>query len=92
MPREKYRVGDQVELFCQHTRDGSRVSDWLAGRVVSADHRMVAVRFDTDVFANTGWPVADRTLWCTHGSRNLRRDRADSEQAGSEASEAAAQD
>ena len=73
MAREKYQVGEQVEMLCEHLAGGQRTSGWLAGRVVQADYRMLAVRFDTDVYANTGWPVPDRTLWCTHGSRNLRR-------------------
>jgi hypothetical protein len=69
----KYAVGEAVEMYCGHVRAGRRVTDWLPGRVVAADYRMVAVLFDSDVFANTGLPIADRTLWCTHGSRHLRR-------------------
>jgi hypothetical protein len=34
---------------------------------------MVAVKFNQEVFANNGWAIPDRTLWCTHGSRHLRR-------------------
>jgi hypothetical protein len=56
-----------------HLRASRPVVDWLPGRVTQADERMVAVTFDAPVFANNGWPIADRTLWCTHGSRNLRR-------------------
>ncbi|MGH2522260.1 MAG: hypothetical protein ACRDH2_07125 [Anaerolineales bacterium] len=73
MPREKFTIGEPVEMLCDHLRDGRRVNDWLAGRVVQLDHRMVAVKFDTEVFASNGWPIPDRTLWCAHGSRHVRR-------------------
>lgn len=69
----KYTVGEAVEMYCDHQLDGRRATGWLPGRVVAVDHRMVAVRFDTDVYANSGWLIPDRTLWCTHGSRHLRR-------------------
>lgn len=71
--RAKYSAGERVEMYCEHMRAGQRQTAWLEGQVVTADHRLVAVRFETDVFTNTGWPVPDRTLWCTHGSRHLRR-------------------
>ena len=73
MPRAKFEIGEAVEMRCQHQRQGQRVVDWLAGEVVAADARMLAVRFDTAVYANTGQLIPDRTLWCTHGSPNLRR-------------------
>jgi len=73
MAREKFSVGDQVEVLCEHVRGDERVNGWLAGSVVAADHRMAAVRFATDVFSSNGWLIPDRTLWCAHGSRNLRR-------------------
>ena len=73
MARAKFAVGEAVEMRCTHLRAGQPVLDWLPGRVTHADDRMVAVHFDAEVFANTGWRVPDRTLWCTHGSRNLRR-------------------
>jgi hypothetical protein len=72
MRRSKFSVGDQVELRCHHLRDGRTVRDWLAGRVVEADQRMIAVKFETDVFASNGWLIEDRILWCAHGSPNLR--------------------
>jgi thiosulfate/3-mercaptopyruvate sulfurtransferase len=72
-PREKYRAGERVEMLCEHVRGGRRQNGWLPGQVVTADYRMVAVRFDTDVFTSNGWRAPDRTLWCTHGSRHLRR-------------------
>jgi len=73
MPRAKFVVGEQVEVRCDHIRDGQRVHDWLTGRVVQVDHRMAAVRFETDVFASNGWAILDRVLWCAHGSPNIRR-------------------
>jgi hypothetical protein len=73
MARAKFSVGEAVEMRCHHLRAGQRVVDWLPGQVTQADDRMVAVTFEADVFANNGWPIADRTLWCTHGSQNLRR-------------------
>ncbi len=73
MPREKFAIGEQVEMLCSHLRNGQRVNDWLTGTVVQADYRMVAVRFEVDVFSSNGWHIPDRTLWGAHGSRNLRR-------------------
>jgi hypothetical protein len=60
-------------MRCTHLRAGQPVLDWVSGRVTQADHRMVAVKLEADVFANNGWLIPDRTLWCTHGSQNLRR-------------------
>ena len=73
MPRVKFETGEKVELRCYFVREGQIVHDWLAGEVISADARMLAVKFDADVFSNNGWRIPDRTLWCTHGSPNLRR-------------------
>ena len=60
-------------MRCVHRRRGQLVQDWLGGVVVAADYRMLGVRFETAVYASTGQPMPDRTLWCTHGSPNLRR-------------------
>ena len=73
MPREKFQVGERVEMRCDHIRDDKRVNDWLGGVVVEADHRMLAVRFGTDVYSSNGWLIPDRILWCAHGSPNIRR-------------------
>ena len=70
---EKYEVGERVEMWCPHLRAGRPVTDWVAGKVTQADYRMVAVKFETEVFTGNGWPVPERVLWCTHGSRHLRR-------------------
>ncbi|HLE30130.1 MAG TPA: hypothetical protein VI793_18545 [Anaerolineales bacterium] len=71
--RAKFAVGETVEMLCDHLRDGRRANDWLPGRVVEVDNRMVAVKFDADVFSSNGWRIPDRILWCAHGSRNIRR-------------------
>jgi hypothetical protein len=73
MPREKFAVGERVEVRCNHIKDGRLVNDWLPGIVVSADYRMAAVHFDTDVLSGNGWLIPDRILWCAHGSPNIRR-------------------
>ncbi len=73
MPFEKFAVGEAVEMLCDHMHAGQVVHDWLAGRVVQADARMVAVRFETEVYSSNGWRIPDRTLWCAHGSKNIRR-------------------
>jgi hypothetical protein len=70
--RPKLTVGQTVEVRCDFLRDGARVHDWLAGQVVQADYRMVAVKFETDVFSRNGWRIPDRVLWCAHGSPSLR--------------------
>jgi len=73
MSRSKFTVGEQVEVFCDHLRDGQRVNDWLAGKVVQVDLRMAAVQFETDVFSINKLLIPNRILWCAHGSRNIRR-------------------
>jgi len=78
MTGTKFTVGEKVEMLCDHLRGGQRVNDWVAGVVVQVDHRMVAVKFETDVFSSNGWRIPDRTLWCAHGSRNIRRSRLES--------------
>jgi hypothetical protein len=73
MARERFSVGERVEVYCYHRRGQALVRDWLAGVVVEADDRMAAVHFDVPVFANTGWPVPDGILWSAHGSPRVRR-------------------
>ena len=73
MSRPKFEFGEPVEMLCAHWQAGQLVTDWLAGIVVQSDYRMAAVRFDRPVFSSTGLPIPERVLWCTHGSRNLRR-------------------
>jgi hypothetical protein len=73
VPREKFSVSERVEMRCDHIREEKRVNDWLAGTVVQADNRMLAVQFDTVVFSSNGWLIPDHILWCAHGSPNIRR-------------------
>ena len=73
MPVAKFVIGEQAEVRCEHVVDGKRAHGWLKGTVVQADYRMAAVKFDTDVFTSDGQPAPDRTLWCAHGSANIRR-------------------
>jgi hypothetical protein len=73
MARVKLTVGENVEVRCFHRQGNQIVNNWLAGQVVQADHRMAAIRFATDVFSSNGWLIPDQTLWCAHGSPNLRR-------------------
>jgi hypothetical protein len=73
MARAKFEVGEAVEMRCLHRRDRQIVLDWLGGSVIASDYRMLGVQFAVKVYANTGQAVPDRTLWCTHGSPNLRR-------------------
>ncbi len=67
-----FDVGDRVEVFCDHNRDGDRVRDWLEGTVVQADRKMVAVQFTQDVYLTDGWMVPDRVLWLQQNSQNIR--------------------
>ncbi|MGD2253703.1 MAG: hypothetical protein PVF70_12380 [Anaerolineales bacterium] len=71
-PNSHYEVGDLVEVYCDHNRDGERVRDWLLGTVVQADRKMVAVQFLEDVYLTDGWLVTDRVLWLLQRSTNIR--------------------
>jgi len=72
MAREKFALGDRVEVNCDHYEGGRRAKGWVSGVVIDADYRMAAVRFECDVLASNGWLIPDRTLWLAHGSRNIR--------------------
>jgi hypothetical protein len=69
---EMYHVGDQVEVMCDHEKDGERVRDWLVGTVVQVDPKMIAVQFQENVYLTDGWMVPDHVLWCPKTSRNIR--------------------
>jgi len=73
MPKEKFSVGEKVEMKCDHIVNGKTVNDWIEGVVVQADYRMTAIKFETDVYSSNGWKIPDRILWCAHGSSNIRR-------------------
>jgi hypothetical protein len=71
-PNQRFEVGDLVEVFCDHNREGERVRDWLRGTVVQSDRKMVAVQFLDDVYLTDGWLVSDRVLWLLQNSPNIR--------------------
>jgi hypothetical protein len=74
-PTEKkaFRVGDVVEVYCDHNNDeGNRIRDWLQGVVVQADEKMVAIQFNQDVYLTDGWMVPDRVLWTLHVGDKIR--------------------
>lgn len=71
-PEFSFDVGDTVEVFCDHEKDGERVRGWLKGIVVQVDPKMVAVQFRSNVFLTDGWMVPDHILWFPANSTNLR--------------------
>ena len=74
--KEIYKVGDRVEVLCDHENDrGDRVRDWLTGTVVQVDPKMVAVQFQENVYLTDGWMVPDHVLWIPKISRNIRHAR-----------------
>jgi len=70
---EPFRVGDQVEVYCDHEYEGERVRDWLIGTVVQVDPKMISVQFRENVYLTDGWMVPDHVLWCPKGSSNIRK-------------------
>lgn len=70
---EGYDVGDRVEVFCDHDRNGERVRDWLEGTIVQVDPKMIAVQFQENVYLTDGWMVPDHVLWYPKESTNLRK-------------------
>lgn len=73
---EEFKVGDSVEVYCDHEIDGDRTRDWLRGVVVQADTKMVAVQFQENVYLTDGWMIPDKVLWCTQKSNQIRPYRA----------------
>ncbi len=68
-----FDVGDLVEVYCDHDNEqGERVQGWLAGVVVQANDKMVAVQFQQNVYLTHGWMVPDRVLWCPQNSKQIR--------------------
>ncbi len=67
-----FDVGDIVEVYCDHEKNGERVRGWLKGIVVQVDPKMVAVQFRTNVFLTDGWMVPDHILWYPLKSAHLR--------------------
>lgn len=69
---EAFNVGDRIEVFCDHDREGERIRDWLEGTVVQVDPKMLAVQFQESVYLTDGWMVPDHVLWCPKDSQNIR--------------------
>ncbi len=67
-----FEVGDTVEVFCDHEKNGERVRGWVKGIVVQLDNKMVAVQFRSNVFLTDGWMVPDRILWYPLNSAQIR--------------------
>ncbi len=67
-----FEVGDTVEVFCDHERDGERIRGWIKGVVVQVDNKLVAVQFRTNVFLTDGWMGPDRILWYSLTSDQIR--------------------
>jgi len=70
---DAYKVGENVEVLCDHENNGDRVRDWLGGTVVQVDQKMIAVQFQHNVYLTDGWMVPDHVLWCPVDSNNIRR-------------------
>jgi len=71
-PEYTFDVGDTVEVFCDHEKNGQRIRGWLRGIVVQVDPKMVAVQFRTNVYLTDGWMVPDHILWYPTASNHLR--------------------
>ncbi len=69
---DAFDVGDTVEVFCDHERNGERVRGWIKGIVVQVDNKLVAVQFRSNVFLTDGWMVPDRILWYSLNSDQIR--------------------
>ena len=70
---DRYQVGDTVEAFCDHEKDGDRIKGWLKGIVVQVDSKMVAVQFRSNVYLTDGWKVPDHILWFLHQSPHIHK-------------------
>ena len=69
---EVYKVGDRVEVMCDHVIDDERIRDWLLGTVVQVDPKLIAVQFKEDVYLTDGWMVPDHVLWYPKLSKKVR--------------------
>jgi hypothetical protein len=70
---EAFKVGDRIEVLCDHEKEGDRIRDWLEGTVVQVDPKMLAVQFQENVYLTDGWMVPDHVLWCPKDSANIRQ-------------------
>ena len=71
-PELTFDVGDSVEVYCDHEKNGARIRGWLRGIVVQVDAKMVAVQFRSNVYLTDGWMVPDHILWYSQNSNHLR--------------------
>lgn len=71
-PEYTFDVGDTLEVFCDHEKNGQRIRGWIKGIVVQVDNKMVAVQFRTNVYLTDGWMVPDHILWYPLNSPHLR--------------------
>jgi len=67
-----FKVGDKVEVYCDHEKGRERVRGWIGGIVVQVDNKMVAVQFRSNVYLTDGWMVPDRILWYPLTSEHIR--------------------
>lgn len=72
-----YQVGDAVEVFCDHEKNGERIRNWVRGIVVQVDEKMVAVQFRMNVYLTDGWMVPDHILWFHYDSELIRQAKKD---------------
>ena len=72
IPEQNFDVGNVVEVFCDHEKNGERIRGWLKGIVVQIDAKLVAVQFRTNVYLTDGWMVPDHILWFPQNSQHLR--------------------
>jgi len=70
---DEYKVGDLVEVYCDHDNKEDRVRGWLRGVVVQANTKMIAIQFQEKVYLTDGWMVPDHVLWCPRDSTHIRR-------------------
>jgi hypothetical protein len=70
---DEFKVGDFVEVYCDHEEEDNRVRGWLKGVVVQADTKMIAIQFQEKVYLTDGWMVPDHVLWCPRTSTSIRR-------------------
>ena len=73
-PEEKkvYQVGDKVEVFADHEKNGQRIRGWLKGTVVQVENKLLAVQFKTNIYLTDGWMVPDQILWFPFESAHVR--------------------
>lgn len=72
IPEHNFEVGNVVEVYCDHEKNGERIRGWLKGIVVQIDAKLVAVQFRTNVYLTDGWMVPDHILWFPQNSQHLR--------------------